>query len=226
VKVSVLIPCFNAADYLGEALESVFGQSRRADEVIVVDDGSTDASADVVRRYGARVRYVRQENGGIAAARNRGVAEASGDWVAFLDSDDVWPRESLAARVAVVEADAAVDFVYGLTEEFLDFGGAPGLLAPARAAPAAVRAAGAALIRARLFAEIGGFDATLTLGETIDWIARAVDVGCEFAPCDKVALRRRVHGANTVMLKRDKRSDYLRALKASLARRTAASAHD
>jgi glycosyltransferase involved in cell wall biosynthesis len=103
--VSVVIPAFNAARYLGEALDSVFGQTLTDLELVVVDDGSTDETPQVVQGYGSRVRYVRQPNAGVASARNRGVAESSGRYVAFLDADDVWlpgklerQLEALAAR--------------------------------------------------------------------------------------------------------------------------------
>jgi glycosyltransferase involved in cell wall biosynthesis len=89
--VSVVIPCYNQARFLGEAIESVLSQSYRAFEVVVVDDGSTDNTSEVVARYAgadAGVRLIRQENRGLAGARNRGLAEAEGEYVVFLDSDD------------------------------------------------------------------------------------------------------------------------------------------
>ncbi len=220
IRVSAIVPCFNTGRYVAEALDSVLRQTHAAHEIIVVDDGSTDDSAEVVAGYGERVRYVRQANQGIGAARNHGLSLVTGDWVAFLDADDLWPADSLAARAAIIEAEPVIDFVFGLTEEFLNIDGNLGALTPARAAPVAARVAGAALIRKRLFDELGGFDASLTLGETIDWIARMADAGAQVRAIDHLVLRRRVHDANTVRREVASQSDYLKVLRASLARRS------
>jgi glycosyltransferase involved in cell wall biosynthesis len=91
MKVSAIIPTFNRRTYLRRAIDSVLEQTIPVDEIIVVDDGSTDGSSDAVELwYGSRVRIVRQENTGVSGARRRGVREAHGDWIAFLDSDDEW----------------------------------------------------------------------------------------------------------------------------------------
>ena len=222
MKISAVIPCYNAQAFVGEAIDSVLAQTRAPDEIVVIDDGSTDASAEVVRGYGARVRLVAQNNSGIAAARNQALSNASGDWIAFLDADDVWPHDSLASRVAALEADAWLDYVTGLTEEFLHLGGTEGLTAPAKGAPTSARVAGAMLIRKALFERVGGFDATLKIGETMDWIARAIDAGAKGGQVEKLALRRRIHGANTVLRERAAQGDYLKVLRAAVARRTAA----
>ena len=98
-EVSVVIPVHNGAEYIGPAIESVLGQTWSDLEVIVVDDGSTDDTPEVVRRYDARVRCVRQDNRGVAAARNRGIAESRARYVAFLDADDLWRPEKLARQM-------------------------------------------------------------------------------------------------------------------------------
>ncbi|WP_035349378.1 glycosyltransferase family 2 protein [Edaphobacter aggregans] len=89
VTISVVIPAYNAGSLIGETLDSVLAQSCPAHEIIVVDDGSTDDTAEVVRRYGNAVRYLRQENQGQAIARNTGIHAATGEWIAPLDSDDI-----------------------------------------------------------------------------------------------------------------------------------------
>jgi glycosyltransferase involved in cell wall biosynthesis len=97
--VSCIVPVFNGERYLAEALDSVLGQTYRALEVIVVDDGSTDGTPAVVRTFGARVRCVTQPNAGLAAARNRGLAAATAELVAFLDADDLWLPEKIACQM-------------------------------------------------------------------------------------------------------------------------------
>jgi glycosyltransferase involved in cell wall biosynthesis len=92
--ISVVIPTYNYARFVCEAVDSALSQSLRPQEVIVVDDGSTDDTSDRLRQFGDRIRYVFQQNGGLSKARNTGIREARGDWVAFLDSDDIWhPRK-------------------------------------------------------------------------------------------------------------------------------------
>lgn len=101
--VSVIIPTYNRASLVCRAIDSVLAQSHHHLEVIVVDDGSTDATADTLRRYQHRIRVVRQDNGGPSRARNRGIAEASGDFVAFLDSDDTWYPTKIERQVELLE---------------------------------------------------------------------------------------------------------------------------
>jgi len=105
--VSVVIPTYNAARYIGMAVESVLDQSFRDVEVIVVDDGSTDDIGAVMSKYGPPVRYLRQRNTGVAAARNRGIEESSGRYVAFLDADDTWFPGKLERQVVALEGNQA-----------------------------------------------------------------------------------------------------------------------
>jgi glycosyltransferase involved in cell wall biosynthesis len=94
-EISVVIPAYNASRFIGETLEGVLSQTHKAKEVIVVDDGSQDDTAAMVLRFSESVRLVRQENAGESRARNVGRSMASGDWIAFLDSDDVWEKDML-----------------------------------------------------------------------------------------------------------------------------------
>lgn len=98
--VSVVIPLYNAEKFIGEALEGVLAQTFRDFEIIVVDDGSTDGSAAVVHRFGDAVRYVYQRNAGVAVATNRGLALSRGQFIAFLDNDDIWLPHKLERQVA------------------------------------------------------------------------------------------------------------------------------
>lgn len=99
MRVSVVIPCYNRAGILGRAIRSALAQTVVPDEIIVVDDGSRDESVAVARGFGDRVRVIEQPNGGAAAARNRGIAAAQGDWIAFLDSDDEWNSDKLERQL-------------------------------------------------------------------------------------------------------------------------------
>ena len=103
MRVSVVIPTYNRADLIGRTIASVLAQSLPPDEVIVVDDGSTDDTEAVVATFGPRVRYVRQDNAGVSVARNRGAGLAGGRWIAFMDSDDLWSPRKLELQLGVME---------------------------------------------------------------------------------------------------------------------------
>jgi glycosyltransferase involved in cell wall biosynthesis len=102
MSVSVIIPSYNSAEVVGDAVESALNQSTPPGEIIVVDDGSTDETRTTIGRYGPKVRYIYQNNQGVAAARNRGIREARGEFVAFLDADDVWHPCKLERQVDVM----------------------------------------------------------------------------------------------------------------------------
>jgi glycosyltransferase involved in cell wall biosynthesis len=112
-RVSVIIPAYNAAAFVGEAVNSALAQSHPDVEVIVVDDSSTDGTPEILARYGDRIRVHRQPNGGVSSARNTGAALAGGDWVSFLDADDVWAPRKIEAQLT-----AAVDGEWVYTNRF------------------------------------------------------------------------------------------------------------
>jgi glycosyltransferase involved in cell wall biosynthesis len=224
IAVSVVVPLHNDEDYLDEAVRSILGQTRPPEQVIVVDDGSTDASPEVARKHLPHITLLSQANQGIAGARNSGIAAATGDVIAFLDADDLWPADSLERRLEVLEADPEVDAVYGLVEQFIS----PEVDASTRErlhlpeGRTAARFAGAVLARRRVFDRIGAFDRALKVGEMIDWSARLQDSGAKVAVVDVLVMRRRIHGANTMLQQRPGHGDYLAALRASVARKAAA----
>src|SRR5256885_6424615 len=111
MKVSAVIPTYNRRDYIRRAIDRVLAQTVPVDEIVVIDDGSTDGAAELIKStYGSRVRVVQQANSGFCAARRRGVHEAKGEWIAFLDSDDEWTSDrnaQLLAAAAAVPEDVA-----------------------------------------------------------------------------------------------------------------------
>lgn len=122
--VSVIVPAYNAERYLAETLDSAVAQTLRDREILVIDDGSTDSTAAIAARYGSAVRVIpHPRNLGLAAARQTGLAEAQGAYVAFLDADDLWHPEKLARQVAVLEATDDVLISTGVT--YLDAAGTP-----------------------------------------------------------------------------------------------------
>jgi glycosyltransferase involved in cell wall biosynthesis len=216
-RVSVIVPVFNGERFLVEAIESVLAQSAPALEVIVVDDGSSDASATIAGSFGGIVRCIRQENSGPASARNRGVESARGTHLAFLDADDVWMPEKLRLQVARLTANAGLDGVFGLIDHFYEPEVRERL--QVRAPPAAPGLVpGTLMIKREAFLDAGPFWEGAHTGEFIDWYGRATDRGLQFETIPHVVLNRRIHSDNTSRLAAN-RAAYLQVIRASLERR-------
>lgn len=222
-RVSVVIPVFNGARYLGEAIASALSQTGAALEVVVIDDGSTDGSVAVATAFGPPVRAVAAAHAGVGAARNRGVREARGEVIAFLDADDVWLPGSLSCRLAALDGDDALDVAFGHIENFIspDLGDAERarLRCPPGAMPGYIPQA--SLIRRRAFDLVGPFDESRTRGEFIDWYMRAVELGVRSTLVPEVVVRRRLHADNQGIREREAAVDYVRVVRAALARRRA-----
>jgi glycosyltransferase involved in cell wall biosynthesis len=114
--VSVIIPVYNGEETICRAIDSVLGQSYREREVIVVDDGSTDSTVELLRNYGSKIRLVEQKNGGVASARNHGIKLAQGEYVAFLDADDFWVQEKLAIQIEILGRHPSVGLTFSNLE--------------------------------------------------------------------------------------------------------------
>lgn len=204
-RVSVIIPTYKHCDFVLATLACVFAQTFTDYEVIVVNDGSPDDTADVLRPLAdaGRIRYIEQANQGQAAARNRGLAEAQGEFVAFLDDDDLWPPDKLEWQVAVLWASPDAVLVYGPAQSS---GYHPEFLYPDKSAPAGlVHAAflqrnwiispGQTLICKSVLQQIGGFDQSLWGVDDWDLYIRLASVG-RFTYSTRVALQYRFHASN------------------------------
>ena len=216
--ITVVIPAYNAERFLADAIQSILAQDYAHLDIVVVDDGSTDETAAVAQNFGPSVRVIRQANAGIGRARNAGVEIATSDLLAFLDADDVWVEDSLATRLAHLEAQPDLDGVFGLVETWYD-GVEQASFAVKAGEVASGTIAGTLLIKRECFHKAGAFT-DARLGEFIEWYARAIDTGLRFETVDQVVLRRRVHGANTTATTAD-RGAYLRAMQSIIARRRA-----
>jgi len=102
-SICVVIPAYNIAEFIGRAIDSVLAQTHKPDEIIVVDDGSGDNTAEVIKSYGTKVRYIYQENAGLSAARNTGIKAAGSEWIAFLDGDDEWFQDHLLLQLNLLK---------------------------------------------------------------------------------------------------------------------------
>jgi glycosyltransferase involved in cell wall biosynthesis len=219
--VSVIIGAYNAERYLAEAIDSVLAQTHTHLELIVVDDGSTDSTAEVADAYGTPVRCIRQENGGMAASRNRAIPEVHGTYLSFLDADDRFPPHKLRSQLAVFEADPELDVVYGHVTEFLS----PDLDTDARALLRAPQhdvpwpTPNLMLVKRDSFLRVGLFSTELRVGIGVDWHARANELGLKSAIPPIVVLERRLHAENNGIRQRGSKPQYLHVLKAALDRR-------
>jgi glycosyltransferase involved in cell wall biosynthesis len=214
-RVSVVVPVFNGARYLAECLRSVLDQTHAAAELIVVDDGSTDATPQVARQFGSAVTYLRQEKGGHGSARNRGVARATGDFLAFVDADDLFAPSKTEAQLARFRARPGLQFCDGFCRNFwspeiaeAERWPQPRMRFTHRDDPRA-HSIITWLMRRELFSRIGPFDERQTFGEDADWFDRMLEAD---TPCDtvpQVLARRRLHRDNLTLTRYD---EYLRAL--------------
>jgi glycosyltransferase involved in cell wall biosynthesis len=226
--ISVVIAVYNGEALIGDAIASVLGQTLPPTEVIVVDDGSSDGTAAVVGGIAAAqpsVRCLRLDpNQGQAAALNRGVADAGGAYLAFLDADDVWRPDKLARQAGLLDARPELDVVYGMAVQRrirpqADAAGAPEA-ADALALPAVpAYLPGAMLIRRAAFDRVGPFDTRWRLGSVVDWYARSVEAGLAQDLVPAVVYERRIHGGNLGIVASKHRTDYLGVVKAALDRR-------
>jgi glycosyltransferase involved in cell wall biosynthesis len=215
--ISVVIPVRDGEEFLAETLAAIVGQSLPPDEVIVVDDASSDRTAEIAESFGDPVRCLRKTTWGKAgAARNDGVAAARGELIALADGDDLPdPRWLELLRAAIEDqppADLAVGhmrlFVSG--EEFDEADpGRPGMVPPG------------ILVRRSAFERVGPFATGYTFGEFIDWLSRARDAGIRERTIVPVVYNRRVHGGNMTIRDRDQYGDYAIVLKKALDRRRA-----
>jgi glycosyltransferase involved in cell wall biosynthesis len=219
MKVSVVIPVFNGARFLGEALDSVLSQDPAPLEVIVVDDGSTDSSSDVAESR-AGVLCFRRPHAGVSAARNFGIAQARGDWVAFLDADDRWMPGRLAAQLRHAERDPELSILLGAKRIFID-GEADWYTGPETGVELPSFEPSVWLVRRSAFERAGAFDPDLRLGEDVEWLARATDAGLLMRLCPDSMIERRIHAGNLSGVPHDHKRLMLGILRDSVRRKRA-----
>jgi glycosyltransferase involved in cell wall biosynthesis len=219
--ISVLIPAWNAAATLGETLASVAAQTRRAAEIIVVDDGSTDATSAIARAAGARV--LRQERHGPAVALNTAIAASTGRYLAFIDADDLWSEDKLELQARILVAEPARDGAFGRMRSFLCPSVSPALAAryPIPPKPSAAPVAGAMLVRRASFDRVGNFTPTLRAGCFIDWYDRATRAGLVFALHEQTVLHRRIHPGTLSHRTPQRDADYVLMAREAIRRRRA-----
>lgn len=217
--VSVVIPVYNGARYLEETLNSVLAQSYQPLEVIVVDDGSSDGTSDLLLRFGDRITRITQDNQGQAAARNRGIAAARGEYIAFLDADDLWHANKLTRQIAHLQSTSGTDACVTLIENFVSpelRGSLDKVLSGAKPGYSVV-----SLVTGRRFLDrIGMFDETLQHAADTEWFLRAQAMDAKVDVLPEVLVYRRLHDHNrSLQFAGRSRREYLKLIKASLDRK-------
>lgn len=219
--ISVIIPVYNRDRYLAEAIESILAQTYPAIELIVVDDGSSDRTAEVAQSYPVIYHY--QINGGISAARNAGIGLATGEFLAFLDSDDIWVTDKLSKQMAAFESDPNLEAVFGYAQQFyspeLDETFRQRIRCPEQ--PIAAHISSAMLIKRAAFLRIGVFDPQLKTGIDISWYISAIEHQIQQVTLPDVVYRRRLHEKNSGITERHHANERLHLLKAKLDRQRA-----
>ena len=214
--VTVVAAAYNGERFLGEALASVFAQDFDSFEVVFVDDGSDDGTAGIAQSF--PVRYVRQSNQGLPAARNAGLELARGELVAFVDDDDLLPPAKLGVQARYLLGHPGIGCVLGRQEWIVEDGVEPPNLAPDPifGEPGGIQLV-TAMIRRRVLEELGGFDPTYRYAEDRDLFVRLREHHVQITVLPEVVLHKRLHGSN-MTLNRPDTHPLLRSLKEKLDR--------
>jgi glycosyltransferase involved in cell wall biosynthesis len=202
MSVAVVIPAYNSAGFITETLDTVFCQTLKPDEVLVIDDGSTDGTGEIAKAFDPFVRVVRTENSGLSATRNVGTRESTSEWIAFLDADDLWEPEKLEIQMAALARNPQADICYTARREFTQDGGVKRLGKVVKAAPAVhIREAlfrntnflsSSVVIRRATLIEIGGFSPHTKVEDWDLWL-RLFHAGFQFVDCQEPLMLYRIH---------------------------------
>ena len=222
--LSIILPIYNTAKYIRESLESILNQTYSDFEIICVDDGSTDNSLEIVKDLAKKdTRIVVVElgkNGGIATARNAGITIARGSFIAFADADDIWKPQKLELQMAQFASDPHLDISFCMIQNFIS----PELSDEEKNQkntildPISGQVSGAFLAKKSSFDRVGLLNATYRVGEFIDWMARANELGLKNNIVPEVLYLRRAHTTNTT-LDKPSHADYLTIARQALLRR-------
>lgn len=218
--VSVIVPVFNGEPYLDLALQSIFQQEYHPFEVILVDDGSEDGTAEIARSYEG-IRYIYQTNQGQGPAMNAGIKAARGEFIAFLDADDLWTPNKLSVQMDYLAEHPDVGYVIARMQNFLE----PGIELPRRITKDLLLTetvglcVGTLVARKDVFEHVGNFDASYGHAKDVDWFVRAKEAGMRMAILPQILLHRRLHSCNRSYRTEARISDLLRVVKSSIDRK-------
>lgn len=199
--ISVLIPTYNYGKFIGKCIDSVLKQTYKNFEIIVVDDGSTDNTKDVVSKF-PEVKYYRQENKGVSVARNKLLKAAKGEYIAFIDADDYWAETKLEKQLEYLKEHTDEDIVFSICRNFFDNEKtANDKKAQFLAQTDFLAGIPSALIKKEVFDKYGFFKEDMEYGEDSEWLMRVRLHGVKSGRIDEVLYYRRLHGNNITIQK-------------------------
>ncbi|MDJ0581300.1 glycosyltransferase family A protein [Crocosphaera sp.] len=221
LSISAIIPVYNGEKYLGEAINSILTQTYPISEIIVMDDGSTDQTAEVVKTFPS-IRYYYQTNQGSAVARNEAIKLAKGNYLAFLDADDLWLPNKLELQVKTFQQNSEIEMVSGYVQQFIS----PELSETIKQEiscpqqPMVGTLMSALLIKKQAFFKVGEFDVNTVVGEFMDWYKRAMDLKIQIVMLPDTIMKRRIHKTNKGIKQRQQAiSEYLMIVRKSIAQK-------
>lgn len=218
--ISVIMPVYNGERFLAGALHNVFAQNYHPLEVIVVDDGSTDGSAAIAATFGEQIRYLYQPNAGPAVARNTGLALARGEFIAFLDVDDLWPPGKLHFQMQYLQQNPALQLIWGYTQTVrLPCPSQRDLEPQTLFPPSLLPLVGSTLFHKAMLTAVAPFDPLLRMSEDVDWFMRIREAQVSLQVISAVTLIYRLHETNMTQGKKLVEMRTLQAIKQSLDRR-------
>ncbi|MBU1701867.1 MAG: glycosyltransferase family 2 protein [Candidatus Eisenbacteria bacterium] len=218
--VSTIVPVYNGEPFIREALDSILAQDYESQEIIVVNDGSTDGTCKIIESY-PHLTVIHQSNKGVSSARNAGLEKSHGELIAFLDSDDRWTPEKLRLQVAFLQQNQEIDYVCAMARHLL----APGTPWPAwlkkelLESPQIAYSPCTLLAWKKTFERVGPFNPELRTGEDTDWFARANDLGIRGGVVHEVLMVRRIHDRNISAPSEQSNRHLLKILQASIKRK-------
>lgn len=218
--ISVIVPVYNGDRFISKTIDSVITQSYKNIEIIVVDDGSTDKSVDIVKSY-KNIQYIYQDNKGPSSARNTGISSSKGTYIAFLDCDDVWYNEKLSMQEEFLRNNPKIGFVFAHRKMIIEEGipKPPWYREHLFEKPSPILTASALLARRSAFEAVGGYNTDFRFGENAEWLSRAKHIGIKMEILKEVLLDQRLHDENQTYHLDEMRSNILKVLKNSIDRK-------
>jgi len=225
--VSVIIAVFNGERYLKDAIDSVINQTYRPVEIIVVDDGSVDNTAEIAQSYNT-IRYLYQSNQGHPGAMNSGIEATSGEFIAFLDADDIWVQGKLKLEVDYLKNHPEIDYVIAKMKNFTESESDRSRLRTKDLLlnEYAALILGTMVVRRTVFEQVGYFDSSYQYAKDVDWFIRAKEAGTRMAILPETLLHRRLHDSNMSYDQESRKVEFLRVIKASINRKRICGSHN
>lgn len=212
-KITSIIITRNSLDYLKEAIKSVLNQTLTCDEIIVVDNNSNDGTEKYLKTK-KQIKYIKlDKNYGIGYPRNIGVKASKNNILCFLDSDDLWLPNKNEVQINEFRKNPNLDIVFGQVINFFDKKADQKKYQNVIDTPRSGFLASGLMVKKSSFIRTGFFDTSLEVGEFIDWFLKAKQKNMKFKILDQLVFKRRIHGLNNGILKKDKNTDYIKVIR-------------